>query len=105
MKPLPQNLYDRAKLLASVHPMGTVAEIIGVGRTTLSLMKKRGWKAVDYSASRRPVPTDFCIQARHMTHGELMAHYGAASRTIARWMREKAPRPKMKPPGRSRCKR
>ena len=102
MTPIPQSIYDRARLLATVHPMGVVAEIIGVRRTTLSLMKKRGWKAVDYSAARRPAPNDFAIQARHMTHGELMAHYRAASRTVSRWMREKAPRPKMKKPGRPR---
>jgi hypothetical protein len=102
MKPIPQQLYDRAELLARSHPMGAVSLILGVCRPTLSLMKKRGWRAVDYSASRRPVPGDFVIQAKGMTHGELMTHYRAASRTIARWMRERRPRPPMKKPGRPR---
>jgi hypothetical protein len=77
--------------------MGAVAELVGVGRSTLSLMKKRGWRAVDYSASRRRLPNDFAIQARHMTHSELMEHYHAASRTVSRWMREKPVRAKLKP--------
>jgi hypothetical protein len=91
--PIPQRLYDRAELLARSHPLGTVAEIMGIGRTTVSKMKKRGWKAVDYSSLRRPVPTDWAWRAPDMSVNELAAYYGTCSRTVCRWLREKPVRP------------
>ncbi len=94
MRPIPQSLYNRAEILARSHPLQVVAELIGKPRSTVSLMKKRGWKATQYG--KRPVPTDFAILARHMTFGELVAHYRAGTRTVTRWLREK-PRPRIKP--------
>lgn len=91
--PIPQRLYDRAELLARSHPLGTVAEIMRLGRSTISKMKKRGWKAVDYAPLRRPVPNDWGIVAPDHSVNELAAIYRTTPRTISRWLREKPVRP------------
>jgi uncharacterized protein YjcR len=88
MKALPQSLHDRAELLARSHPLSTVAQILGVRPNTISVMRKRGWKACELDPRLRPVPTDWQIQARHMKHAELCEHYGAGTVTVSRWLRE-----------------
>lgn len=92
-KPIPQSQYDRAELLSRAHPLGAVAEIMGIGRSTISKMRKRNWQAVDYSCMRRPIPSDFGIYAPDMSVNELAAHYRTPPRTICRWLREKPVRP------------
>ena len=91
---LDQALHDRAEQLARSHPLGTVAEILKLNPSQISGMKKRGWKALPEGAPRRPVPTDFDIQAAGMTFAELCAHYGVGHSTLIRWFKEtKNPRP------------
>lgn len=98
MTPHSQEMHDRAELLARVHPMQTVAALIGVLPSQLTRMKKRGWKAPQNWQRRRPMPGDFAIQSRHMSHAELCAHYVAGRRTVTRWMHELPnARPKMWP--------
>ena len=94
--PIPQSQYDRAELLARSHPLGTVADIMGVGRSTVSKMKGRGWKATDYRHTRRPVPSTWGIIAPDLPVNALAAHYGTSHRTIARWLRERPVRGPMK---------
>lgn len=89
MKPLPQSIHDRAKLLASVHSLQTVAELLHLWPSTITRMKQSGWKARDYSCKVRPRPNDFAIQARHMTNAELVRHYRSSFHTVGRWLREK----------------
>lgn len=99
--PIPQSQYDRAELLARSHPIGTVAEIMGVGRSVVSKMKRRNWIATSYDHTRRPVPSDWGILAVEMSTRELAAHYRTTGRVIKRWMQEKPVRGRMKPgPGR-----
>lgn len=88
VKSLSQQMHDRARRLAQVHPLQTVAELIGVLPSQISRMKKRGWKAPPDGAPRRPMPADFPIQSRHMSHGELTRHYRAGNTTVSRWFRE-----------------
>lgn len=97
MKPIPQRLYDRAELLARSHPLGVVAELIGKPPSTISKMKRRGWRAVDYSCQLRPIPSDFAIQAAAMTNAELRIHYRAGAQAVRRWLREKPVRAPFKP--------
>lgn len=94
-----QALCDRAELLARSHPLGTVAEILDVLPSTVSKMRKRGWRAGDWSCQRRSRPTDFAIRAFDMTHAELCAHYGCGTRTVTRWFAEK---PAVRPSWRGR---
>lgn len=88
MRSLPQAMYDRARLLADVHPLQTVASIIGVKPGQISRMKARGWKAPPDGRSKRPMPTDFAIQSAHMTFADLTRHYGAGNSTVIRWFAE-----------------
>lgn len=88
MRPIPQSVCDRAELLARSHPLGIVAELLGKQPSTITRMKKRGWKANDYSCKRRARPSDFAIQAANMPHAELVRHYRAGTSTITRWLRE-----------------
>lgn len=83
----PQATTDRAKRLCEVHGPITAARILGIHRSAVHRMRVRGWLE-GRPGRERPRPTDFAIQERHMTHGELRAHYGAASGTITRWRRE-----------------
>lgn len=94
---IPQSQYDRAELLARSHPLGVVAEIMGIGRTTISKMKARNWRATSYDRTRRPVPSTWGIYATSMTINELAAHYRTCPRTTCRWMREKPVRAKFRP--------
>jgi hypothetical protein len=96
MKPIPQHLYDRAELLSRSHQLQVVAQLIGKSPSTISMMKARGWKAVDYSCKRRRIPTDFAIQARTMTNAELADHYRTSFHMIRRWLDEKPVRPRFK---------
>jgi hypothetical protein len=99
--PIPQSTYDRAELLARSHPLGTVAEIMGVHRSTVSKMKARAWRAVDYKHTRRPIPSTWGLYAPDLTVNQLAAHYRTPPRTICRWMRERPVRARMKPGPRS----
>lgn len=93
MRPIPQAVVSRAELLARAHPLQTVAALIGVTPSQITLMKKRGWKAARVKPLR-PMPNDFAIQSAHMTFDELVKHYRAGTATVGRWMREvPEPRP------------
>lgn len=93
----PQSFYDRAKLLATVHPLNTVAELIGTKPSCVTRMKSRGWIAPGMSKRLRPVPTDFCIQYPRMKIHELMVHYKAGQRTVTRWRNEMIAAGKLRP--------
>lgn len=97
MRRLPQSLHDRAALLARCHPLSTVADILGMCPSGVTRLKKRGWIAKGSDPRQRPIPGDFGIQSQHMTHAELVRHYGAGTRTVSRWLAEK-PRPDMRCP-------
>lgn len=88
MTPIPQSVVDRAELLARSHPLQTVAELIGVHPSQITRMKRRGWRAADYSSRVRPMPSDFPILHHEMSFGELVDHYRAGNATVARWMRQ-----------------
>jgi len=88
---------ERARRLSEVHGHRTVCELTGIASSTLSELKKRGFK----SAQRgfRPVPTDWSLVAPDLTSTELQRHYRAGPSTITRWFRERpVPRPKGGPP-------
>jgi len=85
---IPQHVHDRARKLAEVHPMKVVAEIIGVRPGQLSRMKKRGWIARADGSALRPMPADFPIQSRHMSHRELSVHYRTGMAVVRRWFSE-----------------
>lgn len=78
----------RAELLSRSHSSRTVAMLLGVSRSTLWHLRKRGWKPVTSAAQQRERPTDFAIQCRHMNREELARHYRASNNTLARWGRE-----------------
>lgn len=80
-----QSLCDRARRLAMVHPLGTVAELLGLRGSQISIMRKRGWQAADHRMMVRPVPTDFAIQSERMTSTELCRHYRCGARVLVRW--------------------
>jgi hypothetical protein len=101
--PLPQALHDRARRLFAIHGTTTTAAILGLHYTAIWRMRKRGWKQ-GQPGRRRPIPSDFAIQARHMTHAELVAHYRAGTQTVTRWLREKPARPLLNPGKRPRGK-
>ena len=86
MRPVPQSVYDRAELLARVHPLITVAELIGKDLAFVSRMRSRGWRMKPYPKRERP--SDFAIQAAHMNHTELCRHYRAGTSSVTRWLRE-----------------
>lgn len=85
---LPLEVCERAERLAKWHGICAAAEIVGISRTSVWRLRKRGWKACNHADQRRPMPSDFAIQSRHMTHDELRAHYQASSQCITRWRRE-----------------
>lgn len=91
MRAHPQELVDRAARLARWHPLQDVAAILGVQPSQITSWKKRGWKAAESGAPKRPVPADFAWQASRMTFRELVRHYGAGNSTVLRWLREAAP--------------
>lgn len=78
----------RAELLCRSHPQHTVAEVLGIAKSTLWHLKSRGWRPIDKRKQFRPMPADFAIQCRYMTSGELRVHYRTSTRAIARWKRE-----------------
>jgi hypothetical protein len=88
MKPIPQAIYDRAELLSRSHRLQVVAELLGKNASTITRMRQRGWRAVDYSCMRRERPADFAIQAAHMPYAELVEHYRAGTATVTRWLHE-----------------
>lgn len=97
MRSIPQSVHDRAKLLATVHPLRTVAELVGVLPSQLSRMKSRGWVAPPDGRPKRPMPNDFAIQSRSLTFSELADHYGAGNATVRRWIGQlQNPRPSWK---------
>jgi hypothetical protein len=83
-----QAFYDRAELLARAHPLQDVAAILGIQPSQVTRMKQRGWKLAPPGRKRRPIPSDFSIQAGLMTFAELVAHYRTGNQTVLRWMRE-----------------
>lgn len=85
MRSIPQHVHDRARLLATVHPLQTVAELIGVKPSQITKMKQRGWIAPPDGRPERPMPSDFAIVSRHMTTRELQTHYRAGFPSIQRW--------------------
>lgn len=85
---IPQHVHDRARRLAAIHPMKTVAELVGVRPSQLSKMKKRGWVAVPEGVPPRLMPSDFAIQSRHMSHRALSQHYRTGMAVIRRWFSE-----------------
>lgn len=85
---IPQSLHDRAELLARSHPLQVVAELIGKHPSQVTAMKRRGWKAADWSSKCRAMPRDFPRMRLIMTSTELCAHYVAGTWTVARWMKE-----------------
>lgn len=97
MKAAAPSIVARAERLARVHPVDAVADIVGLHRTTVYRLRNRGWRPTRNGPPLRPVPSDFAIQARHMTSGELATHYRAGTRTVARWLAEKKPRERMRP--------
>jgi hypothetical protein len=84
----------RAALLARWHPIEDVAVILGVHMASIYRLKQRGFQPPP--CGRRPMPTDFSIQARFKTTRELMAHYKAGPLAVRRWLEER-PRPRFKP--------
>ena len=88
MRSLPQHVVDRARRLADVHPLQTVAELIGVRPSQVTRMKRRGWIAPPDGRPSRPMPTDFAIQSTHMSQNDLVRHYRAGISTVQRWKRE-----------------
>lgn len=102
MRAVPASLVARAERLSRVHPLDAVAVITGIHRTTLYRLRNRGWRPGTTGPRRRPAPSDFSIQAKGMTSGELCRHYRAGTRAVARWLREKQPRPAMRPGPRSK---
>ncbi len=83
-----QALCDRAELLSRSHPLGTVAQLLGLRASTISRMRKRGWVAADWRSKVRPRPADFAIQSAHLTYAELLAHYACGPRALQRWFAE-----------------
>lgn len=67
--------------------MKVVAELVGVRPSQLSKMKQRGWIAPSGPALR-PMPADFPIQSRHMSHRALAAHYRTGLAVVRRWFSE-----------------
>lgn len=85
MTPIPQSTCDRAELLSRSHELQEVAAILKLQPSQISRMRKRGWKAADYSSRRTPMPSDFAIQQGCMTWAELIAHYRVGNSTLKRW--------------------
>jgi hypothetical protein len=85
---IPPETCERIKRLVPVHGVCAAAEIAGVSRTSVWRLKRRNWQPWSHDHERRPRPSDFAIQQRHMSHDELRAHYRAASATVTRWRRE-----------------
>jgi hypothetical protein len=86
MKPTSQQFIDRVELLCRSHSQRTVASLLKIQQSTISGMKKSGWKAKTYKGLRRALPTDFAIMSKRLTYRELMAHYRASDRTVLRWL-------------------
>lgn len=86
--PFSQAVHDRVKRLLNVHSWRDVSEITGVGQSTIFAMRRRAFQAPETTCPRRPRPSDFAIQSRHLNHEQLRAHYRAGSRAITRWKRE-----------------
>lgn len=80
----------RAELLSRSHSTYAVSAITGISRNSLWHLKRRGWRALPSQKPIRPRPSDFAIQARHMTNLELCRLYRASTRAITRWRRELA---------------
>ena len=86
--PLPPRTCERIKLLCNVHSDRTVAKLVGISRSTLYLLKRRGFAPLTSERRRRPRPSDFAIQANHMCRDELARHYRTSNRSVGRWKRE-----------------
>lgn len=69
--------------------MQTVAELLRIHPSQISVMKRRRWIAPPDGRPKRPMPADFAIQAGVMSQRELVKHYGAGFTTVQRWQRER----------------
>lgn len=78
---------ERARRLALVHPMVTVAEIMGTAPSTIRAARDRRWQPTP--GRLRALPNDWGIIAPGRKIAWLAAHYGASHTTITRWRREK----------------
>lgn len=85
---IPPETCERIARLVPTYGICTTANITGVSRTSIWRLKQRGWKPWTHDCEKRPRPTDFAIQCRHMTHDELRQHYKASSVVVTRWRRE-----------------
>ena len=84
--PISPETVNRARILSRCHPERTVVQLLGISRSTLFLIKKRGWRPA--ASRKRPMPSDFKIQFHHATRDELARHYRASNTAISRWKRE-----------------
>ena len=83
----PQEIIDRARRLAEIHPLVTVAAILKVSDNCLGRARARGWKAASVRGKALPQrPDDLTIQCDHMTVDEMAAHYGVARSTVRKWL-------------------
>ncbi|MBO9380433.1 hypothetical protein GG804_27085 [Sphingomonas histidinilytica] len=82
----PQATIDRIKLLRKFHSQEDTATIVGVSKTYVSRIERRGFVP---KKAGRPLPVrpgDFAIQCNHMTKHELADHYGVHLDTIEKWL-------------------
>lgn len=78
---------DRIRRLHSVHGDVVTCELTGISSCTLHNLKKRGFRPVE--RDRRPIPGDWGLVAPGLSNVQLMAHYHASGRVVARWRQEK----------------
>lgn len=93
---LTQAQCDRLRRLSEQYDMATAAELVGCDRSTVTNVKRRGWRAAPSRRPKRARPADFAIQAQHMTKKQLCAHYRAGDQVVIRWCAEIG-RERMKP--------
>jgi hypothetical protein len=84
-RPYPQDRVDRLRRLTETYGIEQAAEIARVSSNGIRAMRRRGWSAGGPGRAARPMPSDFLIQAAHMTVPEMIAHYRAGALTVKRW--------------------
>ncbi len=94
---IPPEMCLRIKRLCAVHTHEVVAELTGVSLSSITNLKGRGFEPRQIGRQRSPMPSDFQIQANHMTIPDLMTHYRVAASTLHGWLkqidRQYTPRP------------
>ena len=83
--PYTQAEVDRIRRLAETHGTKQAAAIAGTCMETVASMRRRGWRVGKKGLAERPIPSDFAIQAAHLTILELVEHYGSSTNTVLRW--------------------